>query len=689
MKNIKKILVILLIFVFVGRLSLPVAIFADSTPTDTPPPTTTVTDTPAPTADPSPTATLTDTPTPTPDPTAAASLTPTDSPTPTNTPPPSQTLDASNSADVGNGIANSSNTGGNSIDASASAVSTDSATPTPTQDSSQGASSTNTGNATASTSVTNDVNTTSVNSQYINQTINIFLPQDGNITLSDPTSIAQQVAADTTSPVINVSLTTNGAVVSNNVVSIADTGNNSASGSGTFAINTGNAYSLVQLINKVNLTLVNSNIHFITINIYGELNGNIVLPELVSSQNCTSCGSQTTVNNNATVTNAVTNAANTGTNTITATGGTNSISTGNAQSMVNLINIINSVIFGVSYGQLFINDLGTWNGKFVGWGNLPALTGGTSLALSTNLPTNGSGNPCAGCTTITTINNQAQVNNTVSSLANTGNNTGSGSSGTITTGSAYSIISLLNFINSNFINTSGFFAFINIFGTWNGDIGGVDHFPTPTPAPEVASNSPATYEDGGQLSLTNDNNVGAYVLPGDTVTFFVQVKNPGTGKVRNVHLHLSLMKNGIETGGADFSLPDIDAGHTIKLSTGLVLSKSILGGQYDARATATGTTGNSTGLSAQADSTFAVFTQDLLTDTGSNLPPVATPAKTVLAAHTAPTPQSDNALLLDLWLVLAAYLTIRIMKNRKVIIAAFSKSYTFKERLSMVRLFLF
>src|SRR6185312_899404 len=88
---------------------------------------------------------------------------------------------------------------------------------------------------------------------------------------------------------------------------------------------------------------------------------------------------------------------------------------------------------------------------------------------------------------------------------------------------------------------------------------------------------------------------------------FANVQNTGTGKVYNGALHLSLIKDNQEVGGADFTLGDIAAGHGAKLSTGLVLSHAIEPGMYIARVTATGTTGdNNTNLSVSADSSFLV-----------------------------------------------------------------------------------
>lgn len=681
----KKILIILFILIFITRLTIPTIILADTTPTDTPTPTpdttTTATNTPTPTDSPTPTNTPTPTPTqtptdtttPTPTPgTTSLSTTPTD--TPTNTPTPTPTDTATTTTN----------------------------TPTPdttTQpapcDSSVAScvSNTNTGNATSTTTAENTVNTTSINSVSVNQTINLFLPQDGNIDLSNPANIAANIVSSSNQDgqVFNISITNNNAYVDTNIISIANTGDNTASGSGEFAINTGNATSLVALVNKINVTLVNSEIHYITINIFGNLNGNIILPTLSPTQNCTNCGAtnSATLTNQATVTNTTDATANTGSNTIDATG-SSTISTGNATTAINLVNIINELLFGISFNYLFINDFGMWNGNFLGWGDIPATSGGTSLTTASAMP-NGDISTCSNCTTYTNVSNTATVNNTVSSTANTGGNTiTTQGKGIIVTGDARSIISLINLINSTFINTKGFFAFINIFGTWNGSIGDASKFITPTPTPsEQTSSSPATKEDGGQLSVEGSNNTGPYVLPGDTITFFVTVHNPGTGKVYGAKVHLGVMKNGKEGGGADYDIGDIDAGKNVKITTGLVLSPRVPGGNYVARATATGTTGqNDTPLTAFADSNFTVYTSIVTTRTGTNTHQKVT--KEVLGAHSPNLDTNGN----DTWMFLAliatsgSYLIIRILRGRNHLAALFASQKNFKERLYYLRLLL-
>ncbi|MDE2589263.1 MAG: hypothetical protein KGL95_06320, partial [Patescibacteria group bacterium] len=349
----------------------PTATPSNNTPTPTP--------TPTPTIDPvTPTPIPIDTTTPTP--TIASPITPTGDPS-SISPTPVATTDASfsNSGLVNNAITSGGNSGDNTITASESADATPSATPQPGQ---SNASSTpegntssngsiNTGTAAAGTAQDTSVNVNSINSQVVTQTINIFATQNGPIDLSAPGNIASDILLKdkNTDPVINVALLNNNnyAYVDTSISSAANSGDNSASTSGQFVINTGNAQSLVNLINKVNFTIVDSVVHIVIINIFGTLNGNIILPTVPNASSCADCGMSAIVTNNATVNNSVNSQAVSGDNTVALdSSGSATITTGNAGSLVNVDNVVNTNYLGVLFQHLFVNDFGAWNGSFMG-----------------------------------------------------------------------------------------------------------------------------------------------------------------------------------------------------------------------------------------------------------------------------------------------------------------------------------
>src|SRR3989344_1829998 len=302
-------LVLLIVFV---RLGGPIAVLAQE-------------------ADPTPTPIEEVTPTPTPAPTDSQT---TEEPTPTPT-PTDTTIEATNSAELNNDVVSDANTGENT------ATQLGELTPTPTDETNttnttnetgeaseadqtngggDGSAAINTGDAAAVTEGENLVNTNVINSKIIHTTINLFVNENGDIDLSDPFEIAKNIVVDEQSldPTINVMATDvqNYAILSNDVVSIADTGANTIEGSMEATINTGNAISIVSLLNQVNFTIEGSTLYFVTINIFGKLTGNIILPEFSALESCNNCGMSISTENQATVNNNIDSEANTGENGI-------------------------------------------------------------------------------------------------------------------------------------------------------------------------------------------------------------------------------------------------------------------------------------------------------------------------------------------------------------------------------------
>ncbi len=484
----------------------------------------------------------------------------------------------------------------------------------------------------------NSVNSNEINSQVLYQTLNIFIHQGGGIDLAaTPLAIAANVFEQKNNqPVINVLAIDNQnfAYLSNDVVSFANSGGNTAENTGKAVINTGDAYSVVSLLNKVNTTIVDSVIHVVTINIFGVVDGDIILPELSSEKGgCegNNCGEIIKIENKATVNNNINSLAISGQNSI-STSGEASITTGEAASVVNLANIVNTNLLGVTFRYLFINTFGSWLGNFLGWDIFGPEVGGGSLAFNSINSGNGNSDSCFSCVNQAEVKNEAEVINNISSTANTGGNTiKNNEGGTISSGNAYSVVSLINLVNTSIINSLGFFGFVNIFGLLNGDIGGASLFKMGEDS-DVFLNSEEEMEniqeeeileegvfsaqesgsvvrsEGGLLEISQSNNVGTHVLPGDTVTFFIRVKNPGTGPVYEANLKLNLLNNnGTDVGGVVFNLGNIDPGRGFRINTGLVLSKNAKSDLYVARAVVTGYVGPDNKLiSASADSSFRV-----------------------------------------------------------------------------------
>jgi hypothetical protein len=346
--------------------------------------------------------------------------------------------------------------------------------------------------------------------------------------------------------VVNIAVVdgVNYAYLTNDIVSFADSGGNSITEDQSAVIRTGDAYSVISLLNKVNTTIVDSQVYLITINIFGNVEGDIFLPELGANAESECCGDAVSLSNQAIVENTATSSAMSGKNQINLVEAPESsenalIETGSSQSTVNIVNVVNQTWVDAVFHYLVVNNLGIWLGDFLGWDNFAAQQGGQSLLLEDGGQSGQSqsssqcGDSCFGDVS---LENSARVTNNLSSGANSGSNSISAAQGQIKTGNAYSTISLINFVNTTILDSKGFFGFINIFGSLRGHIGGASLFQPNEPEPEPESqeqkeqfqeeeSGTQAQEEGGKLEVSQSNNVGAYVLPGDTVTFFIKVRN--------------------------------------------------------------------------------------------------------------------------------------------------------------------
>lgn len=573
---------------------------------------------------------------------------------------------ATNAAEVTTAVDSSANSGENQIIASPSPEASPLIEASPSPDPSPTTEIT-TGDAMAVTETQNQVNTTEVNSQVIYRTLNIFL--DGDIDLTDGSALQdivdQAITDNPEATTINVSYNgTNVAYVSNEIVSVAETGNNEVNSATDSAITTGDAISIVSLLNQVNTTIINSQIYLVTINIFGDVNANIILPELTADNGSHCCeGQSISVTNQATVDSQISSRANSGQNTVVASTET-VIESGDAQSTVNVVNVVNSNLVNTTVANLVINVLGEWLGAWLGadeWQADGSTTGG-----------------CNGCIVDVKINNQAIVENQILSLADSGGNNINAENGRIKTGRAYSAVSLFNFVNTNIINSSGFWGFVNIFGRLTGDVGtAAALFPSPTPEPSpepepaIDASGPAGRETGGMLTVSQSNNVGEYVLPGDTVTFNVLVKNPGGGKIYDVKLWMGLTQNGEDRGGGWIPVGDIEPNKGVKISTGLVLSSQAEGGYYTGLARAVGYAGpDNQEVAATAESNFLLAAFSPFLPEPALAAPTETGKNQVLGTTIAAGVTPYDRLLRLFWIMLTLYALMLAYEKRERLASA-------------------
>lgn len=305
---------------------------------------------------------------------------------------------------------------------------------------------------------------------------------------------------------VNTNNTNNtNAQIANDINVGADSGdtavvNNTTGGNAT----SGDAQAIVNLMNLINSTVSSGQSFVGTININGNLNGDILLPQNLIDQLIASSGpgssntattdltsnSQITNNTDLGIANNITTGAQSGNATVAnnTTGG--SATSGNAQTNVTILNLTGSNTIGKNNILVFVNVLGQWVGMIM---NAPS--GSTAASLGGGILNTGPGSQ--NTTNTTGVVNANMTNNTDLGIINnvnahatsgdasvTGNTTG----GNATSGDAMTAVNILNMVGSN-LNLSDWFGvlFINVFGNWTGSFGVNTAAGDPIATPAVAT----------------------------------------------------------------------------------------------------------------------------------------------------------------------------------------------------------
>lgn len=334
---------------------------------------------------------------------------------------------------------------------------------------------------------------------------------------------------------VTVNSTTNNAI-NNNINLGANSGDalvqlNTKAGDAT----SGNATTMANVMNLMNTSIGTGQSFLGMINIYGNLNGDILLPPGVldsllannsqpdaalnnSSQNTTSLNAN--LNNTTNINNQINATAKSG----TATVGNNTIAgnatTGNASTNVTLLNFTGRQVVGKDALLVFVNVMGKWVGMIF---NAP--TGSTSGAFGGGITQNSSLN--SANTANFNVNSNNTINNNINVNATSGNATVANNTigGNATSGNASTGVNVLNIANSQF-NLSDWFGvlFINVFGNWYGSFGVNTDAGNPIKTPSVADTAstnvfkflPKTKTSvGGTTAITGTNVVADPASPAD------------------------------------------------------------------------------------------------------------------------------------------------------------------------------
>jgi hypothetical protein len=334
-----------------------------------------------------------------------------------------------------------------------------------------------TGDADNDTTVENLLQSASVLPQGDTFTENINGDVNGDI-LINPAAIGSSTVDNTNN--LTVGNTTN-ATLNNNIDLTAQSGDadvseNTTSGNAT----SGNADSVANVVNMID-SMISAGQSFVgVVNIYGNLNGNIVVPPQFINELLADNVPTTTINssqitnqnivtnldavNNQAISNNITTTAKSGQANVSENTTAGSATTGSSNTNVTVFNLTGDQIIGANTLLVFVNVLGNWVGLLM---NTPAGTTAAAYGGGLTQDTTNSN------TDVSSTNND-QINNNIDVASQSGDasvtkNTNAGSA---TSGNASSSVNLLNFINTQFSLSNWFgVLFINVFGTWNGSFG--------------------------------------------------------------------------------------------------------------------------------------------------------------------------------------------------------------------------
>lgn len=369
-----------------------------------------------------------------------------------------------------------------------------------------------TGDATAATTNLNML-MSSISLSGNTQPISFSYDINGNVTgdiLIDPTVLNTNTAYPA---VINPSPNSQTssdlqANITNNLNLTAMSGDVAAlSNSTTGDISTGSANSMANIINLIN-SAVAANQSFIgTIDIYGDLNGDILLPAsfvgsllsagIVSPESLAN-SSVITTDLNATINNNILSSAQSGDITVLNNSSTGDIASGAATTKVKILNLTGKQTISKNMLLVFVNVLGTWSGLLF---DAPAGTTTAALGGPGDSATINETHPrpdIAGPYSVAQKANLSITNN-INLAAKSGDATvvKNSQTGNIQTGTATTSANILNILNSQ-LSLSDWFGvlFINVFGNW---LGSLAFAPEPTPYTSDSDTITATSNEPPRL----------------------------------------------------------------------------------------------------------------------------------------------------------------------------------------------
>lgn len=430
------------------------------------------------------------------------------------------------------------------------------------------------GEAQSAALIINDINSNKIGCNFSDLIYNITGQYSGDINLYEEfvKIIENSCSSFSHDEIIAILVENiNSAEITNSADANSQTGENSIQGAASAGITTGDAAALAEIINIINRNLVGDNWVFSMINVLGEWSGNLIVPGegLLNIANGSQDTSLEVINKNtANVSNEAVSEAQTGNNIITNANSAG-IQTGDALSYSNVINVINTNIVKNNWFFLMINNAGSWVGNVLNWNFENNVF---SNIFEYDFGIDGLSKIADGIGGILRVKNtnNAQVENSASAAASTGNNSIYDSdSAEIKTGNATAISHILNFINTNMVGNNWFFGIVNVFGSWKGNL----EFAYPDLAIDFSDNK-------------ND------AAPGETVEFLVNVQNNGEAPCDDAKIMISLpdeieylsdtsgTRPVSQNGGLIWNLPGIENNGSASFKVKAKITETLAPGNY-------------------------------------------------------------------------------------------------------------
>lgn len=355
-----------------------------------------------------------------------------------------------------------------------------------------------TGDAAAIATMLNVVNssvTTGSNQKVASFTQDIMGDVKGDIVLY-PMLLKAMLEAEANKDAASTIDVKNNFQIDNNIGLTAQSGDAKVTGN-TSAGNaaTGSAMAVANVVNILNSMIATQQSFIGTINIYGNLEGDILIapdfiPQMIANnKQDDSSKTQLSTKDSTNIVNNISAVAESGAAAVLGNTSAGNATTGNADTGVVIFNLTGHEIIAKNSLLVFVNVLGKWVGVIV-----DAPAGATSALIGNGVTKNEAYAPDLK------VNSESNhgITNTISVDAKSGDAVVSGNTmaGGATTGSAVALANIANISGSQF-GVSDWFGvlFINVFQNWFGDFG------NDTPYGNDNSEEPARQQPTGPIQF--------------------------------------------------------------------------------------------------------------------------------------------------------------------------------------------